>query len=236
MNTIVISCMYRRLSSFLDSEYNDADTIFLRNAGANVQTLLGSVKSVASANKIKEIIIAPHTDCGAMGLVYKALHGEATTSKIVNECLVSQFKDVGGYSRDEIERKANVKIQKAAIEQLASAMGANVRTELVDISKLDIPKHDGKHILTITCPSSSRYSQLLERYEDEEVGMYDSYFIQASEVHDVLADVEIAILALHIAEVRIVAEAHDQVARLEQGLKQIRSQQYSFGANFSLIK
>lgn len=235
IDRMVISCMDRRLSDYLDSKYNNGSTIFLRNAGANVHTLSNSVRQILSDNKITKIIIAPHTDCGAMGLVHKALNGEVNPSGQISQDLVQQFKMAASSTRDEIERKVNPEIQKASIEKIAKLSNPKISVELIDLSKLNIPKHEGEHILTITPPSSVSYSQLIKKYKDGKVGMFDSYFIQASETKDVYPDVEIAITALHIMDVRFMASAPDQAEKLKKQLEQLKSQDYASSTSISLI-
>lgn len=66
---IVISCMDRRLNGYLD-QLNDGDIIFIRNAGANVNSLRETLKYIRDA---EEILVLQHTDCGAMGVVHRAL-------------------------------------------------------------------------------------------------------------------------------------------------------------------
>ncbi|MEL9969752.1 MAG: carbonic anhydrase, partial [Metallosphaera sp.] len=87
---IVISCMDRRLNEFLEKNYNDGETVFIRNAGANINSLK---ETKALIKKADEIIILPHTDCGAMGVVERALNGEKLPNGL--DTLISPFLGKG---------------------------------------------------------------------------------------------------------------------------------------------
>ncbi len=231
-NRLVISCMDRRLSGYLDSKYNDGKTLFLRNAGANVKTLGNSILSILKSNGITKVVIAPHTDCGAMGYVEKVLTGAATPSPQLDEALVSQFKGSQHENRDELERDVNPMTQRVEFDDAAgdSADGIEVSTDLIEISKLEIPAHEGEHILTITRPSAIPYGDLLKRYSG--VGMFDSYFVQSGSVSDVSPDIELAITGLHISDVRLVSTGGED---LSKDLEYLKAQPYASSARFSLL-
>jgi carbonic anhydrase len=96
---VVVSCMDRRLNRYLD-ELNDGDTIFVRNAGANIGSLRDTLRHLIKAD---EIIVLPHTDCGAMGVVQRALSGERF-SEILNP-LIGSFSNLRVNGRNELERE-----------------------------------------------------------------------------------------------------------------------------------
>ncbi|MEM0177086.1 hypothetical protein [Metallosphaera sp.] len=49
---IVISCMDRRLNQFLEKNFNDGNTIFVRNAGASVNSLRNTLALLKRADEI----------------------------------------------------------------------------------------------------------------------------------------------------------------------------------------
>ncbi len=229
-NRLVISCMDRRLSEYLDSTYNDGRTLFLRNAGANVNTLKGSIAKILTSAKIEKVVIAPHTDCGAMGFVDKVLSGAATPSAQLDDNLISQFKGDKYEGRDDLERNVNPEIQRINFEALEADMEIEMAIDLIDISKLQIPARGGEHVLTITRPSSIPYRELLKRYTG--VGMFDSYFIQSDSASDVSPDIELAITGLHISDVRFVRLMGED---LSKDLDYLKSQPYASASRLSII-
>lgn len=233
ISRIVVSCMDRRLSSFLDLTYNDGKTVFVRNAGANITTALNTIKQLSIEFPVKEIVLVPHTDCGAMGLVAAAIAGKAVSPQ-VEECLVAQFRNRQFSDRDELEKNVNGRIQKAAIGPFAKSIGAKVEVALVDLLGLDIPKDSGRHLLSITKPSPTKYRDFISRYSDAP-GIFDSYFIQANGIKDVLPDIEIAASALHIHDIRLVSESslHDVI--IANDVKVLKQQNYLEEAKISTV-
>lgn len=233
IDRIVVSCMDRRLSSFLDLNYNDSKTVFVRNAGANISTALNTIKQLSIEFPISSILIAPHTDCGAMGLVQSAIGGKPV-SKQIEDSLVAQFRNLDFSDRKGLE-SLNCNVQAKAMESFAKSIGANVDVRLIDLSTLAIPKDSGRHLLTITKPSATKYCDFISRYNDGGLGMFDSYFIQAKGIKDVLPDVEIAASALHIHDIRLISESslHDEI--IKSDIKVLKSQPYLDGASMSMV-
>lgn len=234
ISRILISCMDRRLSAFLDSEYNDGSTVFVRNAGANVLTVLNTVKQLSIEHPIKSIVIAPHTDCGAMGLVEAAINGRAKTSAQIDKYLVSQFKVNRFADRKELESRINCDVQAASISPFARSIGASLDIRLIDLSNLDILADTGRHILTLVKPSKTMYLDLIRRYSDN-VGMFDSYFIQARGIRDVLPDIEIAATALHISDIRLISESKLNNAIMDSDVNVLKSQDYLAAAKITAM-
>ncbi|MFP3215602.1 MAG: carbonic anhydrase, partial [Candidatus Micrarchaeota archaeon] len=87
---LVLSCMDRRLNEYLDS-LNDGNTIFLRNAGANLYAVKNTIDTLLNNENITEIKVITHTDCGAMKSVAAALSGKLRLD-LAGEVLVDKFK------------------------------------------------------------------------------------------------------------------------------------------------
>lgn len=235
IDTIVISCMDRRLSSYLDKEYNNGNTIFLRNAGANARTLANSIKQLAIANHIKHLIVLPHTDCGAMGYVYNSIKGELKPSLMIEEALVNQFRNIDFEDRADLEEQ-NADLQRKSLQPVADLLGMDVHADVIDVAKIGVPEHSGKHILTLTDPTTSLYEELLERYRSEQIGIFDSYFIQGRSIKDLSPDISVATGGLHISDVRFIAQAQEQNERFARAIINLQKEPFMKGVKLTLVK
>ncbi len=158
---LVISCMDRRLNRYLD-ELNDGDTLFVRNAGANASSLHYTLKLIRDAD---EVIVLPHTDCGAMGVVHRALSGEKINGV---DSLITPFHGLEGSSRHELELE-NLRVQK---EKIKAISGGRVSGEIINTESLQTPSFSD-YIAAIMQPSSKKYSAILPE-------MDGTYVIQVS--------------------------------------------------------
>lgn len=164
---LVVSCMDRRLNSYIKKKYQDA--IVLRNAGANVNSLLMSLEKFN--NKVDEVILLPHTDCGAMKVVYSSLKEGKKITSLVEEKLVSQFSSKKFSSLSELER-LNMEIQE---ENLKRIFGDKVRAELVDVNKIEIPPSNDPYMVYVTVPSQLvRLSSNIYHISAEDKEIWDS--------------------------------------------------------------
>ncbi len=223
--------MDRRLSLLMDSKYNDGKTIFIRNAGASVYTAFNSIKQAINEEKIKSIIIAVHTDCGAMGYVHDVLSGKAIPPASISSALVSHFQDEKFASREEIEKKINPMLQENAISKLAMQHNIEVHTEIIETEKIELPEKEGRHALIITLPSSAKYSELIKGLG---IGIFDAYFIQAFNIEDMLPDVEMAVSVLGIKDVHLVCESQEQRQSLESFKLLLKRQGFMQNASLSM--
>ncbi len=181
--------MDRRLNEFLEREYNDGNTIFVRNAGANVGSLKATLSLLKSAD---EIVILPHTDCGAMGVVEKALKGESLPSSL--EPLISPFRKYSNYTKGQLEQ-VNPEVQRSSVSNLTKA---KVRVDLVKTEELNAPPSNDNVALMMP-PSNKRYSEMITPDM-----MYRTYVIQ-SQGDDGEIDALIARDFLKVREVRRVS-------------------------------
>ncbi|MDE1855932.1 MAG: hypothetical protein KGH49_01720, partial [Candidatus Micrarchaeota archaeon] len=100
--------MDRRLSSEAERTYNDGRTLFARNAGGLPGGLKNTIKKALGENgNVKEIILMPHTDCGAMGAVFKCLMQGEKFDQDVLDGLVRYFENKPIQSREELENTLN---------------------------------------------------------------------------------------------------------------------------------
>ncbi|BCU70844.1 carbonic anhydrase [Stygiolobus caldivivus] len=169
MKRVIISCMDYRLTEEV-LKRADKDTVIFRNAGANVKEFLSRLKEI----KPDEVVYLPHTDCAAMKLVYNVVKKGDAVSENVKDKLISVFSGQKFETLEELER-LNAKLNE---EMLKREVTSNVKTELVDVSKLQWPQ---KRAEVYFYPISARPT--------DKVG---AYILQSSSIEDVSADIEIA--------------------------------------------
>jgi len=214
---LVLSCMDRRLNRYLDS-LNDGDTIFLRNAGANLYAVKNTVDALLNNENITEIKVITHTDCGAMKSVAAALSGELKLS-LAKEVLVDKFKGEKFATLEELER-INTEMQKKAVEEIAKRRGIKGSAELLDLSKLDIPKEDNEHKFVLLEPSNKKYSEIIDSKE-----MFNTYIIQSASLEEKLPDLEIAIKVLGIRRGEIIALKESEYRIIQAEASRLRLNQ-----------
>ncbi|ACP47329.1 carbonic anhydrase [Sulfolobus islandicus Y.N.15.51] len=164
---LVVSCMDRRLNSYLKKKYPDA--IVIRNAGANVNSLLITFEKYK--DRVDDVILLPHTDCGAMKVVYSSLKEGKKITSLVEEKLVSQFSSKKFSSLSELER-LNMEIQK---ENLKRIFGDKVRTELIDVNKIEIPPSNEPYMAYVSKPSQlAELSSNIYHISAEDKEIWDS--------------------------------------------------------------
>jgi hypothetical protein len=212
---ILISCMDRRLNAYLDS-LNKGNIILLRNAGANVSGLSYTLSELLRDENIKSIKVVAHTDCGAMKTVSKALKGELKLSKESTNTLVSKFADSGTKDPSELE-KINVQVQKSELEKISKERGIKSSVDLLDISKIDVPKGEGEHKMALMNPSSLKYGQILNKEE-----MFNTYVIQSKSLEEKMVDIEIATKVLGIKKAEVLALGASEYRGVEADIKKLK--------------
>ena len=82
-----------RMNEILERDYNDKNTIIVRNAGANVEGLRRTLQDAVERYGGTEIHVLPHEDCGAMkAVVLKLKDGDPRIGEEMFDSLVRQFK------------------------------------------------------------------------------------------------------------------------------------------------
>ncbi len=200
---LVISCMDRRLNSYLDT-YVDNDTVILRNAGANVNGLKSTIRRLINDNNVSEIRLVAHTDCGAMNVVNSVLSGKITVSDSVYNSLVSQFADKKFSSRAELEQ-LNEKLQVELLHSMAGEI--KITSELYDLNRNPVPESKGEHMLAYTRPNEYRYDELTSEIKGE---MNGTYFVHSLTLDEAKPDLEIATKNLGIRDLVFVATKSEQ--------------------------
>ncbi|MEM3939702.1 MAG: carbonic anhydrase [Saccharolobus sp.] len=179
---LVISCMDRRLNNYLKKNYEHS--IIIRNAGANINSLqktLEKYKDIAD-----EVVVLPHTDCGAMKVVYSSLVEGKKLTELVENKLSSQFVGKQFSSLSDLER-LNLSIQK---ENAMKIFGNKVRAELIDINKIDIPPTNQPYMVYLTNPSKP-------------IELESNIYVISADEDDIWDSLDIAFYGMRINKVKV---------------------------------
>lgn len=222
--------MDRRLNEYLDSKYNDGNTLFIRNAGANLTPILDLVREALRKNELKKgIYIATHNDCGAMGVVFQALTSGKSFGSGIYNALIKQFESIGFRSREGLEREnGRLQVKRAK----AIAKGVPVNLEPIDVKRLGVPAEHNEHRLILTSNLSEPYVKMTKIAN---TGVFDSYIIQGDTAF-MSSDVEIAVKFLGIKDVRLEAFSTSEEARLSAELESLGREPFMHDAKCSLIR
>jgi hypothetical protein len=212
--------MDRRLNEELDNEAGES-TVFLRNAGANVRGVAESIKRLVNDRTVDKVVVRTHTDCGAMKFVKAALAKETKPSSENYKRLVRQFE---GMLTDDLDN-TNTDVQLSAIRDLAvdEDLDVSVDASIIDLSKLNL--HTGsKHVLAIVlgrqAVAYAEASRQLGVLED------DTYFIQALSFDEVLPDIDIAVSALGLNDIRFVSVGGAMHDEIDEAIAELKRQPF----------
>ncbi|AHC51549.1 carbonic anhydrase [Sulfolobus acidocaldarius SUSAZ] len=182
MMKLVISCMDRRLNRYLAENFNDS--IVIRNAGANVNSLRTTL--VTYKNLIDEVVLLPHTDCGAMKVVYSNIvEGKKAPSTAVEDKLIKQFTKMKFSSLSELER-LNLKLQE---ENLRKIFSVPVRAELIDVNKISFEQSKEPFSVYVTSPGKP-------------IDLSSGVYIISSDESEVWDSLDIAIYVMRINKIK----------------------------------
>lgn len=173
--------MDHRFNDYLDNEYVDGNTVFLRNAGSNIKELEGSIKNVLDSkeNEITKIVLLVHgafgdelhsgDACAAMKTVHSAITNpssikDATLMRLIGEGLVDQFRTIDCTKLKTVE-EANVHIQMENLEKFLKSEGKRpgIDIEIVErrIQTSTVYKDDGvarEKTFKVIEPSTSKFN------------------------------------------------------------------------------
>jgi carbonic anhydrase len=217
--------MDRRLNSYLDENYNDGNTLFLRNAGANAHCLLQSISEAVSNEIVDSIVILGHTDCGAMKVVFDALannnmsYSADITNKVIhpfydydylkdagaklNGLGASERKEAEAEIRRDLEIK-NVEMQLSFLKELTKSFpNINITGSIIDLSKINVPKDNPQHKYSVifTRECLSKFSDMCNLAH---TNPFDTYILMASTIKEALVDLEVAVGLFHIRDIKFV--------------------------------
>jgi len=226
---LIISCMDRRLNAYLDA-FNDGNTLFLRNGGANVRGLKSSIESIINENNISEIKVITHTDCGAMKVVDKVLKDEIKLSNNVVDNLVEQFRGRDFGNSAELE-KINKEVQENEILAIASKHGIDAHAELLNISEIEDNENSKEHEFYLMKPGKAKYASIIEKE-----GMFSTYIIQSLSLDEQYTDIEIATSALGIKKCVVVANGSSEYRQAQVDMNRLKMSPLAKGLKLSMKK
>ncbi len=236
MIRIVVSCMDRRLNKYLDEKYNDSNTIFVRNAGCNIESILGTLRSIISNEDVKDIILVPHNDCGAMKYVYGALKENKPTEKEWHASLIREFEKIPFSSADELDVK-NYALQQESAEKYFSKSVKLISTENATVEK---SVGTGKHILVIAKAGRSKYGEIADQINanskgEEKIELSECYFIQANGYDEISPDITIAVRKLGITDIVIYSNGTDEDRQMLEIKKKMKIHYSDQGLNIEIV-
>ncbi len=252
---VVVSCSDRRLSAYLDSEFNDGKTAFVRTAGADVTNIadtLVKLVHVGTEEKnraMRQVVVLTHTDmrdvtkgCGWAGRLAveedARLHGKELDSHFIGDAQISQFIENGYTSREQIE-KGNKNVQKKALDRLMGSSGVSYSTDTIDTSVIPT-ENELEHVLVITRPSVARYSDMAERLNKGHgsmttIGKFNAYYSQVGTFEEALVDARLFTGALGIHDVRVLAQDQHDNELMRSWAGQLHIQDFMKNVKLTLV-
>jgi len=220
--------MDRRLNNIIDKN-NDGNTVMLRNAGANVNGLSRSITFLLNNNDIKTIKLIPHTDCGAMKVVYNALKGKIKPSSSIYESLVKQFEGKEFSTIEELEM-INEGLQYENLAKIAR--GISIEKQFIDLHKYSFDD-TGEHIAVFTYSSTKKYEEMCKSAGIE---MNSAYFIEANSIEEGSSDIEIAVRYLGINHVLFLASDPSEYRKVYAEMKRTALKDFMAGVKIEFAK
>lgn len=195
MNTLVISCMDRRLNTLIEKDY--PESIIIRNAGANVNPVIGEIKDIMQDKDIRKIVVAAHTDCEAMKKVYNVINKSDSAIEDLEQNLISLFRGMKFKDINELE-KLNLEMQ---VDKLKNEFpDLEIIGKMINTSEIKGDKEFKNHGLIIMNPSKPDYAGLLK---DLKANPFEMYIIQ-SDFEEAIADIQLAANDLKTNPIHIV--------------------------------
>ena len=254
---LVLACMDRRLNMYLDEHYNDGNTLFLRNAGANAHCLLQSISDAVISGTVNKIVVLGHTDCGAMKVVFDAIvNCNSSYCADIKDKIVHPFDDYGylkeagkklsalsqeGRARAEekarrVLEKRNVELQVSFLKELTRSFpNVCVEGSVVDISTIKMPSSGhGNHAVIFARECSSKFNDMCNIAHTDP---YETYIIEAGNLKEALTDLQMAVDVLHIHDVKLVAPDPATKNTMASDLELAKSMSSGFlkGSNISVV-
>ncbi len=254
---LVLACMDRRLNGHLDEKYNNGNTLFLRNAGANAHCLLQSISEAVSEGKIDEILVLGHTDCGAMKVVFDAIvNHNSSYSSAIKDRIIHPFddfeylKEVGkkfnAMNQDEkasaeaearrILEKRNVEMQVGFLKELTKSFpGVKVEGGIINLSNIDVPASDDhlEYSVVFSRECGSKFNDMCNLAHTDP---YKTYVLEASSLKEAAPDLQMAVELFHIHDIRLVVPDKSLGASISSDFEWAKSMSSGFlkGSNISI--
>jgi len=209
---LIVTCMDRRLVEKM-KEYDNADTVIISNAGANVLGLKSTIGRLVQENDFTEVRIITHDNCGAMRLVTQHLFEMKRAPPNIYVHLVRQFENK---VQQAVELDSvNEKIQKERMEGMIK--GVKVFSETIKLHTLGIPKEmmerrqEGYHLI-VSKPVFGGYKSLVSQIYAEK---HSSYVILGYG-EELINDIEIAVSELYVIDIYLVIQNENERRTMEK--------------------
>jgi len=204
--------MDRRLVEKL-KEFDNAETVVISNAGANVSGLKNTLIQLLRENNFVEIKIITHDNCGAMKLVTEHLFEMKRATPNIYVHLVRQFENKV-HQAVELD-SVNEKHQKERMEGIAK--GTKVQSEMLKMHTLGIPpimmeQRKVGYYLIVSKPVFGGYRSLFDRAGIER---YSTYAILGYG-EELLNDIEIAVSELGVSEIFFLIQNENERRIMEK--------------------
>ncbi len=226
VTTVILACMDRRLNEEVD-RMNEGNAVILRNAGANVMSAEGAIREAIDAYpNIRKIMLVPHLDCGAMGLVSSTiLEGKQADNRVYND-LIAQFK--GKFkTRKGLEEDVNPAIQMNALKEIIGDRPIMLQSLRLNPAGLVLPADGHPHSLVVVRPSQSHYRFLFDDVNhslgEDKIGMGSTYVVQPADS----SSIRIAVENLNIRQVVFFAESHKDADASRKAAKELQSKDFA---------
>jgi hypothetical protein len=227
----------------------------LRNPGPNMfaPEMRAAITDALDKNEITEIVLMPHTQCGAMGAVDDALRLNRAADPLIYASLIRPFKDKGiaFKDRDDLESTANPSAQKAELERLIRNRRAvrkagrderagdiRVVVKLWDPHRImpSVPEDYGnhKHTTLVANPSETRYGQMFKSVSElhgKHVNMWGTYVIQPADV----AAIKLAVIGLGIRDVILYAASGEDAKEMKRLEEELETKRFMNGVMLSVV-
>ena len=248
--------MDRRLNTYLDEKYNDGNTLFLRNAGANAHCLLQSISNAVSSGAVDKIIVLGHTDCGAMKVVFDSIvNCNSSYCTEINDKIIHLFEDyeylknaskqlnaldssdkaIAEEKARRVLEKKNVEIQTNFLMDLTKSYPhVIVESGMIDLSKISMPVGNHANSVIFSRECNSKFNDLCNIAHTDPFG---TYVIEAENLKETLTDLQLAVEVMNIHDIRLVAPNPESKEMLAKDFELAKSMSSGFlkGSSISLV-
>lgn len=222
---VVGTCMDRRLNFMIDNVASnvapEGNFVVVRSAGATLRGLEDTIDAIVEKGGVKRIQFYTHTDCGACHFVCEASRHQIDVSKRLGMALVHHLtKSTDKFCAGTEVEAENIRMLKESLAKYKSK-GIEVKVEEVNMNTINAPKEAWTASMTLVVgkPYSGSFEELAMKLG---LNPWTMFSINAERIVDVIPDIDVAILALKIRNIKIVSTCSDTDRWSEEQLKVLR--------------
>ncbi len=210
-----IICIDPRMRGYQEGQvqtYGEA-LIVLKNAGANAWGFERSLQALKDDGLLDEIVVVQHTECAAVGLIYRALKGEVKLSESLSGW--PPFARLKGLQFSG-EQQLQAAYTKAQVEWLEEKFGVKVTVKAADMKKLGL---SGAHYpqaereLLVAHATHASTSEIIAAVGN--VHPEKTYVATARVLEDIIPDIEIAVTHIGTNKVTLAANGDAENAEMQ---------------------